>query len=459
MDWERRHFVEKDISFRFPVSKFEKIKYDEDETLPYEKRRPSIWRDWQELRELMEGVRPSTSDSSGEGLSRPLRPSSDIKIVHRFSFNWSDQKNLEEIFRKNVVLLLDHSGPQTWDRTHVEELLQLRAETQVPVHVLNQRTLEDPICVSSTSIRDVIDEGLSPNHRALNVLSIPLTSPSSVSTIEKLLDSDTTSWNSTVTHPEALMPSVPPKTKWWGMVTLSGCIHSPHIDASGLCTAIHVAVGYKFFIVATDSASFSLVGLRKKDQSIEECVRRAKWRVVVIPPGGTLFLPAGTMHYAFTPETTCGAPPGAIARGSHFYSWSRLPDTLRALWRLRLTKDAITNAEHAEMFTLLSRMLIDVSNRVETGSADLPAPEDIGALLTIIHQRVDLGYDTRLSPLHTAAVELSSLRADILIAKFKADMPEIFEAWKKEQARLSHWIHDCTDLIPGELSKLQSLNQ
>jgi hypothetical protein len=67
----------------------------------------------------------------------------------------------------------------------------------------------------------------------------------------------------------------------------------------------------------------------------------------------------------FTPETTSVAPPGAVAQGNHFYSWSHLSDTLHTLWHLHLPNDTIANAEHVEMWTLLSEMLINVSNQVD----------------------------------------------------------------------------------------------
>jgi hypothetical protein len=84
------------------------------------------------------------------------------------------------------------------------------------------------------------------------------------------------------------VPTLPPKTKYWGMLTLSGCIHSPHVDAEGLCTSINILSGYKFFVVCTDPTSFSLSQEDPTTWTIEGCLRSAQWEVVVIPPGATL---------------------------------------------------------------------------------------------------------------------------------------------------------------------------
>jgi hypothetical protein len=106
--------------------------------------------------------------------------------------------------------------------------------------------------------------------------------------IPRMLDSDTYSWHATNNHPEAIVRHVPSKTKWWGMVSLSGSMHSPHIDADGLCTTMTVTVGYKVFVICSDPNSFSLALNARKGLCIEDCLKSAKWEVVVIPPGATL---------------------------------------------------------------------------------------------------------------------------------------------------------------------------
>jgi hypothetical protein len=70
------------------------------------------------------------------------------------------------------------------------------------------------------------------------------------------------------------------------------------------------------------------------------------------------FLPNGTMHFAFTPELDNGGPPGAVTCGTHFFSWCWFLDTLHSLWCLRMTQSQITNANHEEIWSLLSCMLL-----------------------------------------------------------------------------------------------------
>jgi hypothetical protein len=107
--------------------------------------------------------------------------------------------------------------------------------------------------------------------------------------VSRTLDSDAQSWNTTDSHPCVVdRPIPPPKTKWWGMVSLSGSLHTPHIDADGLCTTMNVQVGYKVFVICTDPKSFSMANMVHKGWCIEDCLKSAKWEVVVIPPGSTL---------------------------------------------------------------------------------------------------------------------------------------------------------------------------
>jgi hypothetical protein len=105
----------------------------------------------------------------------------------------------------------------------------------------------------------------------------------------RILASDELSWNATSNHPYAVMEAPPLKTRWWGVLTLSGCIHSPHIDGNGLCTTMSVIAGYKIFVICTNSKNISF-STNQDDWCIEACLKDAEWEVVVIPPGGTLYV-------------------------------------------------------------------------------------------------------------------------------------------------------------------------
>ncbi|KAF9520453.1 hypothetical protein BS47DRAFT_1387099 [Hydnum rufescens UP504] len=427
-------------------------KDDEDSTLPCGDKRPSQYRDWQELFKILLLEHHQLLTSPNREADSP----SFLKVLSASKAMALNETELTAIFRKQAILVIGNPGTQTWSSHNTASILQLRASTRVPAHVLSGCTLEEPQVIRSTTIGDVVHEGLSFNHRSLNVLSIPLTSPSNVLHCEQVLDSDTCSWNSTTTETEAIIPSIPPKTKWWGMLTLSGCIHPPHIDANGLCTSMTVNVGYKVFVVSTDPSSFSLVRKHPKPWSIEECLLGIGWQIIVIPPGGTLFLPAGHMHFAFTPELEGGNIPGAIARGSHFYNWSRLLDTLRSLFRLQLTQARITNADHSEAWTLLARMLLDLSVQLENGDEGIPAPNDIGPLLVLILRHKDLGFVPETHDYLHTALQIANLHAQIILDWAEQGMPDVYAAWKWENDRLSMWIYNRSDLDPHEQVLLEA---
>jgi hypothetical protein len=156
------------------------------------------------------------------------------------------------------------------------------------------------------------------------------------------------------------------------------------------------------------------------------------------------------MHYAFTPELESSPTPGAITRGTHFYSWSRLSDTLRCLWRLRLTDHSTTNADHPTKWSLLGRMLLDVCVDAEGGQADaeLPSASDIGALLVLILRHEELGFDPDYDPIVTAAMRMHVIRAQGFLQYVEANMPHAYQAWLRQDSCLSYWIEHDTDVDP-----------
>lgn len=157
------------------------------------------------------------------------------------------------------------------------------------------------------------------------------------------------------------------------------------------------------------------------------------------------------MHFAFTPEVESNPIPGAITRGTHFYSWCRLSDTLRCLWRLQLTDRSTTNAEHPAKWSLLGRMLLDVCLDAEGGRAELPSATDIGALLVLILRHEELGFDPDDDPVVTAAMRMHVLRARSFVQYIQANMPDAYQAWLREDSCLSYWIEHDTDVDPEEL--------
>jgi hypothetical protein len=163
------------------------------------------------------------------------------------------------------------------------------------------------------------------------------------------------------------------------------------------------------------------------------------------------------MHFAFTPQLASGTIPGAVARGSHFYSWSRMSDTLRSLWRIQFTGGAVTNAKHKNVWALLSRMLLDLSLDLETGGEDLPEALDIGALLVIILRRRDLGCEVDHDALIATSLQLAANRARTVVEKLRMDHPPVYDAWLKEDARLTYWIENKCDLDAEEKRRLSEL--
>jgi hypothetical protein len=159
-------------------------KDDEDQPLAPAKKRPSVFRDWAEMREILAVAIPAS------------RASSFLKVwfAHPNSSLPGDHE-LVELFRHHAFLyLLPPPLQSSWDSQTAELVLQQKTRSSVPVHgewsmfivivpirdlihssVLNERTLEVPASVCNGIISQVMDEGRMPNHRPLNVLSIPLT--------------------------------------------------------------------------------------------------------------------------------------------------------------------------------------------------------------------------------------------------------------------------------------------
>jgi hypothetical protein len=163
------------------------------------------------------------------------------------------------------------------------------------------------------------------------------------------------------------------------------------------------------------------------------------------------------MHYAFTPELEGSNIHGAIARGSHFYCWSRLTDTLRAVWRLHLTGSRITNAEHNESWSLFDRMLLHISLNLETGSSLPCTAVDIGALLVLILRRIDLGFNSDTDTPLKITMEIADLRAQIVLSNVQSNQNEIYKEWERLDGILSYWIENQCDLDLEETARLERL--
>ena len=159
------------------------------------------------------------------------------------------------------------------------------------------------------------------------------------------------------------------------------------------------------------------------------------------------------MHFAFTPEVENSGIPGAIAYGSHFYSWCRLTDTIRGIYRIRITDARITNGDHKDSWYLLARMLLRAKELVGSGSKILPDHRDLGAILTLILRHEDFKFVPRTPELKKILHVVVS-RARTLLEKARLDIPEVYEAWEKEDKRVSGWIENKTDLTVEEISKL-----
>jgi hypothetical protein len=158
-------------------------------------------------------------------------------------------------------------------------------------------------------------------------------------------------------------------------------------------------------------------------------------------------MPSGTIHYALTPEPEDGSQPGSVARGSHFFSWCRMQDTLQALWKIKMTEARITNDHHPEILSLLSRMLLDLYVCIEKGLDDLPSPQDIGALLVILLRRHDLGFTDSDDEIIQATQQIDKLLAEIVLQVLERDIPSAYREWEVTDERLSQWIMNKTDTL------------
>jgi hypothetical protein len=67
-------------------------------------------------------------------------------------------------------------------------------------------------------------------------------------------------------------------------------------------------------------------------------------------------------------------------------------------------------------------MLLELSLKLDMGSEDLPAPQDIGALLVLILQHEDLGFSPK-DHLYSVALNITCIRAHFVLKKVQSTLP------------------------------------
>ncbi|KAF9512997.1 hypothetical protein BS47DRAFT_1362778 [Hydnum rufescens UP504] len=390
-------------------------------------------------------------------------PSFGSKQKHKGSASASSSRALEKVQTKTDDLddgaglntaedILCQSGVENDTDVHYHEPLSdftpndgdtlLHEEFTWPVWHLNSTTesvtleyfmFHMPILKSEKK-----PESLVPVHDGYTPGSDQQESSAAASSLECLVNSSDKSIVHLNAGKKPIVANVPPKTKWWGMLTLSGAIHTPHIDADGLCTTMHLHVW--------------LQGAGCPDWTIEDCLKNSPWEVIVIPPGGILplahhsplwvasSLPAGTMDFAFTPELAGSQTHGAVVCGSNFYCWSHLANTLHTLCALHLTGHAITNAEHHAKWSLLAQMMLDVSWDLEMGCNLEHQPQDVATLLVLILCHQYFGIDSKADVTLITCMQLAVIHAQAVLENVKAHAPDIYQSWQVQNSQLSEWI-------------------
>lgn len=102
------------------------MKHEEDEDLEYNLKRPSVYRDFLELKAIIKTYKPAA------GCARPS--GSFVKVTHARGFRVDQFEEVHGIFLKHPILMIDTPGSQQWDRPNVEDILQLSFGSSVPVH-------------------------------------------------------------------------------------------------------------------------------------------------------------------------------------------------------------------------------------------------------------------------------------------------------------------------------------
>ena len=87
----------------------------------------------------------------------------------------------------------------------------------------------------------------------------------------------------------------PDELSHWMMIASDGAFHHPHVDSSGLGTAVHMSCGVKLWFIATaladgtsldDVSEYSFRSLFQK--SALEQIKEFQWELVVLNEGSTL---------------------------------------------------------------------------------------------------------------------------------------------------------------------------
>ena len=155
------------------------------------------------------------------------------------------------------------------------------------------------------------------------------------------------------------------------------------------------------------------------------------------------------MYYAFTPQLASNGPPGVLARGTHFFSSCRLPDTLRALWRIHLTHAKITNPDGQPGWSLLASLILDLDLELQFPSARASTdPADTGALLVIILRHRDLGCDPTGDPSLSQLMRSTAECAHKLVDLFRDQQHPAYRSWLQYDRLLTHWINTHSDVDP-----------
>ncbi|KAH8108505.1 hypothetical protein DFH11DRAFT_1820838 [Phellopilus nigrolimitatus] len=204
----------------------------------------------------------------------------------------------------------------------------------------------------------------------------------------------------------------------WGLLALQSARSETHMDAGGGCSIIHMVLGSKEWLIATNPDM--LPGPRGWIPN------ESDWEAVYLQPGDDLIMHPGTIHSVITLED-------CFAVGGHFYFTGLFGQTLRAMVIEHYHGKWITNTEHTRMPLLLLKALVGFADiylsniRRQTLADRFPDMAQLSYLLVIVRHLDQLGPELPEDPNEKSWTDSLQFKADfartlIVVRTFVVDL-------------------------------------
>jgi len=147
----------------------------------------------------------------------------------------------------------------------------------------------------------------------------------------------------------------------WILLAEGGSITPPHMDSHGLATWVSIQEGPWVFGWLSRPSEDELEEWKRKPNSYTG----GKWRVAILRPGDTIYIPSATVHFVLRPygkQTLCIA--------GHVLQWSGIVHCMQAMLD-QYRDDQITNEtmEDAVLYVRALDALVDQA--VARGNVDM----------------------------------------------------------------------------------------